>query len=303
MDIKTSLLAIMTNDELEQCIDQKVEEFHGFLSKDVAIKLIAKEKGLLKNEEKMITIKEIEKGDKNISLVAKIVRVFPVAEYESGKKSRKVIIDDGTKIDIRLWNNDVELATKLKNGDEVTIRRAYEKNGELALSYSGEFKLSKSAPFSRIKELQDNKIANVKGTVISNPLVSMREFEFVVSDGQEQMNCVAPTNLEIGKHLSDGDEVILENALFAEGKIQITGETRVLVRKTNGVIAGKIKEINISSEGLEVKIDEKEVKLDRNGFLSLFKLKLANDISLEAVASLKKDSLLNTYVRIAIPQV
>ncbi|MDO8554121.1 MAG: hypothetical protein Q7S22_04910 [Candidatus Micrarchaeota archaeon] len=299
MDAETALLAIMDKESLEKLVEEKIDEFHGFLSKEVATKLIAKEKGLLKNEEKIVTIKEIAAGDKNISLVAKITKVFPIIEYESGKRSRKIMINDGATIAIKLWNEDVEIVKRLKVGDEVNIRRAYEKNDELALSYSGEFKLSKSAPFSKISELEDNAIVNLRGTVISNPTIGMRELEFQISDGENSVKCITPIDLEVGKHLTKDDEVIVENAVFSKGAIRLLGESRLLVRKTKGIIAGNVTTMNIVNEVIELIIGEQKVKLNRNEFLSLIKVKVAEDISLEAIASLKKDSLLNTYVRIS----
>ncbi len=301
MDAETALLAIMDSESLEKLVEEKIDEFHGFLSKEVATKLIAKEKGLLKNEEKIVTIKEIAEGDKNISLVAKITKVFPVTEYENGKKSRKLLINDGATIAIKLWNEDVDIVKRLKVGDEVTIRRAYEKNDELALSYSGEFKLSKSAPFSKISELEDNAIVNLRGTVITNPAMSMRELEFQISDGENSVNCIAPMDLEVGKHLTKDDEVIVENAVFSRGAIRLLGESRLLVRKTKGVIAGNVSSVTAVSGVVILVIGQQEVKLQRNEFLALLKVTIAEDISLEAIVSLKKDSLLNSYIRVLKP--
>ena len=301
MDAETALLAIMDSESLEKLVEEKIDEFHGFLSKEVATKLIAKEKGLLKNEEKIVTIKEIAEGDKNISLVAKITKVFPVTEYENGKKSRKLLINDGATIAIKLWNEDVDIVKRLKVGDEVTIRRAYEKNDELALSYSGEFKLSKSAPFSKISELEDNAIVNLRGTVITNPAMSMRELEFQISDGENSVNCIAPMDLEVGKHLTKDDEVIVENAVFSRGAIRLLGESRLLVRKTKGVIDVNVSSVTAVSGVVILVIGQQEVKLQRNEFLALLKVTIAEDISLEAIVSLKKDSLLNSYIRVLKP--
>jgi hypothetical protein len=52
MDLEAELRKEISEDQLELQIAQKIESFHGFLTKDVAIRLIAKENGLLKEKAK-----------------------------------------------------------------------------------------------------------------------------------------------------------------------------------------------------------------------------------------------------------
>lgn len=291
----------MSEGELEKLVETKIEEFHGFLNREVALKLIAKEKGLMKNEERIVTIKDIQKGDKNISLIAKIEKIFQTAEYPNGKKSRKIVLTDGSKIAIRLWNKDVDLAKRVKTGDEVVVNRAYEKNGELALSYSGEFVLSKSAPFAKINELEDGAIVNIKGTIINADKKQanvFNDFHFFISDGENAVECVANGNRNLGLHIIPEDEIVIENAVFRGNVIKVVEESRVLVKRMKGVTAGKLSEINSEDGGVVLTVDDKKVKLNREQFLKLLSLKIPPDISIETVVSLKKDSVLNKYIRI-----
>ena len=54
MDAESALLSVMSESEMESEVQGKIDKFHGFLTREVALKLIAKEKGLLKEEEKHI---------------------------------------------------------------------------------------------------------------------------------------------------------------------------------------------------------------------------------------------------------
>jgi len=67
MDIETELLKSMETAELEEKIAGKIESFHGFLTREVALRLIAKEKGLLKENEIVCKLSEIPKGARKVN--------------------------------------------------------------------------------------------------------------------------------------------------------------------------------------------------------------------------------------------
>ncbi|MEK6978695.1 MAG: hypothetical protein AABW86_00595 [Candidatus Micrarchaeota archaeon] len=259
------LLKTMDKVELEEEINKKISSFNGLLTRDIALKMIAREKGIYKSD---LT----GSGSRDSVINAALCRILPEENYRTGKRSRAMEIkdSDGKIRTLRLWNDDVILFAKLRVGDEITISGAYEKNGILNLGYSGKVSISKSASFANIadlKPLPENSSVSISGEVISlNPGV------FEVSDGVSSVSVFG--NTQTTQIIAVGDKVILENALTESGNLCFSDNSRLLVKKPKATGAG------MSAMG-------------RKEILESMGLKVADDITLETIVNLKKSSLSN----------
>jgi len=305
MDLENSLLGLMSRDELEAELAGRIEKFHGLLTREVALRLLAKERGLLKKEEKFTSISEIEKGQSKICTRGKVKKVWPVATYSSGKRSRTIEIqDENASMPLILWNEDAEKGKDLRRGDSLSIRGAYERNNELHLGYSGQMKLSGRSEFASLDNLIDGEYVHVRGTIGkvegADRFVrgaSAREgFSFFITDGKKEIRCVIWNGIDRGFRLSAGDEIILENALFNDGEIGISDEGRILSRRKENMLLGKVESLECDGETVSVKVGGREGRMDRENALKFLGVEIADDISLQTVAMLKKDSMLSSNV-------
>jgi hypothetical protein len=303
MDAREALLSVMSESELEKAIDKKIEKFHGFLTRDVATKLIATEKGLLKEEEKTVKINEIKPAEKRLIVEVEVAKVYPTAAYRSGKKSRRVRVKDGTgEMTLVLWNDDIDLAARMRSGDRLLLHGVYERNQELHLGYYGFIKVKERAGFSDMSTIdtKEGLRVHLRGFISRIAASGGGRFVFIVSDGKTEMECSITEGIERGNALAAGDEFIIENALVADGKVLLDNDTRILTRRRERMLLGKINDMECRDEKLEVVVGEEKVSLDRENALKFMGIKAADDIRLSTLVTLKKDKLINTNVSIKI---
>ena len=311
MDVEAELLKSMEKERLEEEIRQKIESFHGLLTREVAMRLIAKEKGLLKEEEKSYKLSEIPKRARKLSFTASVKKIWPVATYSSGKRSRVIGVKDETgEMPLVLWNEDVELTKGLHSRDKINVKGAYEKNGELHLGYSGSIDVAGRAPFPELSALQDGEVAHVRGFVSAvegiDRFVSGTEtsqaFSFLISDGKTERRCVMWGDPSRGERLKDGDEVVIEDALVNKGNIEVSSTARILVRRPKDMLLGHITKLECKDETLFTEVEGKAVTLDRENALLFMGVEAADDIALSTVVALKKDTLLNNKIALKIEE-
>lgn len=299
MDPESLLLKEISQDELEELVENRIKEFHGFLSRDVALRLIAKEKGLIKKQEKFSTISEIEKSQKKINLRAKVTKVWPIASYSSGNRSRVInLCDDTGSIPLVLWNDDTDIGTSIRTGDLLLLSSAYERNNELHLGYAGQVEIIEKSDFARLDSLKENLPAHVRGFITKIHGFSDNGFCFSLSDGKNEINSRILFDLDRGRKLSISDEVILENVLFSKNELTITQDSRIMSRQPRNMLLGKIEKLEYMDNELSITVGGKQVLLDKENALRFFGVDVADDIKLETVATLKKDGLLNKNVAI-----
>ncbi|MBI5226958.1 hypothetical protein HY988_00085 [Candidatus Micrarchaeota archaeon] len=330
MNLENLLLEKIGKEKMEEEIDCKVESFHGLLNREAAMRIIAKEAGLFPNEEKFYRIIDVPKGGKRISISATIRKIWPTATYSSGKKSKVVEVADASgRKPLILWNEDVEIAKNLRVNDEIVVKGAYERNNELNLGYSGSVEVSKKSEFSNLKSL------NAPGAVHLREIISRIEgkvaietsagdgkktkvvcFVFSISNGEDEMKCAITEGIDRGAKLRVGDEVIIENGIMdSQNSLVILNQlTRLLSKRKDEVLVGTIKKLEYVEEGQagqsmivsvedgDTKEEAKEIILDRENALRLMGLVVANDITLESVVSLKKDTLINTKIAVKVEE-
>ncbi len=311
MDLENELQKSFTPEQLEEEIEQKIKSFHGFLTREVAIKLIGKEKGLLKQEDKTYKLSEIPKGEKKINFGARIKKIWPIATYSSGKQSRVVEVqDESGSQTLILWNQDVDIAKKLRLNDEILVKGAYEKSGELHLGYSGNVEVTKKAGFADLGSLDENSTVHVRGTIVRiegyDEFVQVngikKGFSFIISNGSER-RCVVFQGVDRAEKLQVGDEIVIEGGIVRTGVIEIEDSARILFRRPCEMLIGEVGKIECDGDKLVVEVEGKEIIFDRiNGLKFIGVRELADDISLSTVVKLKKSALLNSRIAIKIEQ-
>jgi hypothetical protein len=311
MDYEALILEKLSREQLEESITTKIAGFHGLLTREVALKLIAKEKGLLPENEENIKVNEIEKGGRKIRILARIKKIWPIVQYKSGKKSRVLELEDETgSVVVILWNDDVVLGNRLRSKDQVLLKGAYERNNELHLGHSGTIEIKEKAAFSDLSALTAGEYAHVRGHISRidgfdkyvDEYDAKFGFSFYLSDGAKDVQVIIWGAPERGSGLVQGDEIIIENALEKNGRLELSDEARILTRRKEKMLLGKLEEISEKNEALEVKVEGKEVEFDRENGLRFMKLDLAPDIKLSTAVNLKKDFLLNQNIAIRIKE-
>jgi len=309
MDPEEELLNFLSKDELEIQVAEKIQSFHGFLTREVALRLLAKEKGLLKTEEKTYKLIEIPKGEKRISFTARVKKVWPIAQYSSGKRSRVVEVEDETAgKPLILWNDDIELTKTLRAKDEISVKGAYEKNSELHLGYSGTLDIISKAPFSDLAELKDNDRVHLRGFVGSiegydsfvHGNTMKKGFSFMISDGKNERRCVIFEKLARADHIQAGDEIIIEGALVKNSNVEMDEHSRILTRRRQDMLLGELTKLETKNSELVVEVGGKSAALDRENALRFLKAEASEDIALSTVVELKKRSLLNSKIAVRV---
>lgn len=298
MDVEAELLKVMSKDELEQAVKAKTDEFHGFLTREVALKLVAADKEILKKEIK--GIKDIHTGARGVSVLAAVTEVYPMRIYPSGNRSRIIRIKDDTgETGLMLWNKDADDAAGVKVGDEIEVINAMEKNGELSLGYSGYMKIVKSAgftPLNEVKEFEGKRI-HVRSFISNLIGHSGSGYQFSVSDGKETVECFMGYKDARYSGLANGREIVLENALVDKGNIKIDDKTRVLLKKEK-IITGILESIEEKDDKVEVIVDRKKYLLEKDAAYRFLDVKAVEGVELSTIIKLKRDSILNKNVLI-----
>jgi hypothetical protein len=309
MDHEEFLLKTLSREQLEELVATKIAGFHGLLTREVAIKLIAKEKGLLPDEEKNIRINDIEKGGRKISLLARIKKIWPTVQYKSGKKSRVMEIEDESgSIAVVLWNDDTALGNRLRSKDQILLNGAYERNGELHLGHSGTIEIQEKAAFSDLSSLAAGEYAHIRGHISRidgfDKYVDERDakfgFSFYVSDGSMDLQVIIWGKPGRGSNLSQGDEIIIENGLEKNGRLELSDDARILTRRKERMLLGKLEEMHEEGGMLKAKVGGREVSFDRENSLRFLGIELAPDIQLSTAISLKRASLMNKDIALRI---
>ncbi|MEM7820177.1 MAG: DUF2240 family protein, partial [Candidatus Aenigmatarchaeota archaeon] len=124
----------MSNEDLEHRIAEKQRELSGLVSREGAAYIIAKELGLelFEKTKRRLEIKSIVPGLKNVTLTARLLRIFEARQFErNGQKSSvaNIILGDETGIvRLSLWDQQLELLKQLQPGLAVEIFGAYTKD-------------------------------------------------------------------------------------------------------------------------------------------------------------------------------
>ncbi len=122
----------LSDEELDAKIKEKMDQLSGLISKDGAAYIVANDLGVkLVESEGPVKIKDIYSGMRALETVGKVVRIFPVNEFErNGMKGRVgsfILADETGQIRVTLWNDKVELLSDFNLGDILKIKEGFAK--------------------------------------------------------------------------------------------------------------------------------------------------------------------------------
>jgi len=296
MNLEEELLKIMSKEELRGELGRVVAEFHGFITKPAALKVIAAERGILKKE--ITTIGGITTGARNINLVCRVVSVGQLKKYPTKTRSRLLTVEDNTgRIGLLLWNEDAEEAGGIKVGDEIEINNAYEKNGKLSLGYAGYIRIVKRALFTPLAEVEINEGKRVHlRSFVKDTGRLKTDFTFSLSDGEKTVECVLTNKRQAIEKLKEGKEIVIENGLVKDGRVLVDEESRLFLKREN-VAVGVVEKIEpIGNEGMLLVLNGNEVRLSRSGAFKLLGVKEVPDVQLSTLINLKRNMFLGRNI-------
>lgn len=145
---KISNSAKLTVEDIERRVEAKRAKLSGLVSKEGAAQIVAAELGVNFELEKA-KISELVQGMKRVNVLAKVIEILPVREYDKngrqGKIGRMVLADDSGNVKVVLWDtNHISLIEqqKINKGDVLEISNGSIKNGEIHLSSFSDIKHS-----------------------------------------------------------------------------------------------------------------------------------------------------------------
>jgi len=134
--------------EVERKVDAKKAKLSGLISKEGAAQIIAAELGI-NFEDQDLKVSELMAGMRKVNIVGKVVRLFPVREFEKNDRKGKVLnfvlADETGSTRAVLWDvNHIALFEneEIKEGDVVEIKNGSTRDSEVHLSGFSEIKKS-----------------------------------------------------------------------------------------------------------------------------------------------------------------
>ncbi|MBI4141900.1 hypothetical protein HY484_03175 [Candidatus Woesearchaeota archaeon] len=175
----------MTEEQIEQKIQAKLQQLSGLISKEGAAHIVANELGikLIQNTGK---VKDLYPEMRNIEFLAKVQNIYEVREFmradqTTGKVGRFIAGDETGTIPVVCWNAQTDNFSKLTQGNIVRITGALvrENRGQTEIHLNdqsriiinpqgetiGEVKTNRPAR-KPIKELKEDEQAEIFGTIV-----------------------------------------------------------------------------------------------------------------------------------------
>lgn len=168
----------LEREEIEKRVEEKKAKLSGLISKEGAAQIIAAELGI-SFEDADLKISELMPGLKKVNLIAKIMAIFPVREYNKNGRSGKVVslivADETASTRLVLWDtNHISLIeeSKIVKGDVIEIKNASTRENEVHLSGFSEIKKIE-------KEIEAVSVSNNNSSVSDKALFEIRQGENV----------------------------------------------------------------------------------------------------------------------------
>jgi len=159
---KITAEAGISEDELNEKIEEKLQQLSGLVSKEGAAHIIANELGvkILEEAQGRLSVAKILPGMRSVEFLGKVQKVFDLKKFDKGTKKgqvRSFVAGDETgTIRVVLWNDQVERIETLKEGDIVHIENAYvkENNGQKEIHLGEKSKIEINPPGETIGEVK-----------------------------------------------------------------------------------------------------------------------------------------------------
>lgn len=194
----------LSEDEITSKINDKLNQLSGLISREGAAHIIANELGvqLLPKEGERVQIKNILAGMRNVETLGRVQQVYEIREFTSQKGPGKVasflLGDETGLIRVVLWNDQIDLLNKFKQGDTLRISGATSRdnngrkelhlndNSKVEINPEGEkvteVRQREQADRKKISELGANDNVEILGTIVQ--VFDIRFFEVDPNTGR-----------------------------------------------------------------------------------------------------------------------
>lgn len=160
-----------STEEVNKLIEEKQTELSGLVSVEGAAYIIGRELGvgLIKENNRQLKIKNIVPDMRTVDVVARVINIFGVREFErNGKKGSvsSIILGDETgTIRLPLWNDEIKLLEikGIKQDDMVEVTSAWSKSDNRE---GTELRMGKRG---MIKKLEGGQSIDLKDIKVSSP--------------------------------------------------------------------------------------------------------------------------------------
>jgi len=176
----------LTREEVLKRIQEKKEMAEGFLTNEVAVRLVASELGveiLRESFRHEILFKDLISGLNDVTVIGRITHIYPVQTFVrsdmiEGKVAHLLISDKTDELKVVLWNDKASIAEsgKVDEGQMVRVSHGYTREGrngklELHLSERGDLQvLSPEEETVRIVEIKtEGGPITVEGVIATTP--------------------------------------------------------------------------------------------------------------------------------------
>ncbi len=139
MDISDYLIKITgkSEKELKELIEEKKKSLGYLVDDEIALRLIAKDYGIIISEYKPnieVKIEDLVPMMRNVTLIVTIDKILGIKEFikkdnNKGKVGKAIIKDDTGSAFLVVWDDKAEFLHKLKPGTEILIKQAYTREG------------------------------------------------------------------------------------------------------------------------------------------------------------------------------
>jgi len=124
---KIALEANISEEEVQHLIDDKKTELSDLISDEGAAYIVAKELGIpLIKRDHRLNIENVVPGMRNVEVVGRIIEISSPRSFKTEKAEGSVmsihIADETGSIRISLWNEEIEKASNLKEGDVIKVK-------------------------------------------------------------------------------------------------------------------------------------------------------------------------------------
>jgi replication factor A1 len=221
---RISKLSNLDKEEIDRRVEAKRAKLSGLISKDGAAQVVAAELGISFDNEKL-KIEEILPGMRNLQIVGKVIRLFPVRSFttkkgDDGKVANMIVADETSNIKVVLWDtNHIDLVENgsISEGSVIEINNGSVRENEIHLGSFSELKLSEET-LGDVKTEKAVKTKSIKDFTVGDS-VSVRAF--VVQSFEPKFFYVCPECRK--KAISDGGGF----SCAEHGKV--AGEKRALI--------------------------------------------------------------------------
>lgn len=121
----------LSQEEIENKINEKTRQLSGLISKEGAAQIIANELGIkLFQTEGEVKIKDIVAGMRSVETVGKVVRKFNVNTFKTsdgneGKVGSILLADETGRIRVTFWHDMADKISSFNEGDILKIKEGY----------------------------------------------------------------------------------------------------------------------------------------------------------------------------------